>query len=451
MNLEQAGKLIEWLDEERRRDKTMIAALEERLSKQQDYLEQMQRRMNNMESDQTAARSQFVANERQIEALDLMRREVRQMVEAAETKRLTAEREAERRNALSIETQVRPLHQLSEQVKQLERQISSVGVLQNDRERQNTQLLTLQQRVDDQVKRTEEPERRVAMLEETVRDLKRRLAQLEADTPEAYKQIDTLRPKVSLIEDMSLRLERRITEAQTLEATRRDQMQQFIDQQTLMLQQRDSQVNELLKRFTDQEASMDENLRRFETWADVYRQMKKIIDDFDRIGERLERRINEVSETQRFSEDRFRQEWNDHREEESRERKHFIISNDEVWRSHDKDFERFVEKLNELEKRFAPLDDQISRIWGLERARAQMYRDRYQALLHEYDTISATNSGNAPSAASAAAPSPYAPPASYGSATGTGNIPAVGSSGYANYSTSTGTYPTIKNNGNPPK
>jgi hypothetical protein len=35
-----------------------------------------------------------------------------------------------------------------------------------------------------------------------------------------------------------------------------------------------------------------------------------------------------------------------------------------------------------------PLHDSLSRIWNLERARAQLYRERYQALLLEYDSAS---------------------------------------------------------------
>jgi hypothetical protein len=42
---------------------------------------------------------------------------------------------------------------------------------------------------------------------------------------------------------------------------------------------------------------MRRNLERFESWSETYRQMKKVIEDFERIGDRLERRINEVAET----------------------------------------------------------------------------------------------------------------------------------------------------------
>ncbi len=143
---------------------------------------------------------------------------------------------------------------------------------------------------------------------------------------------------------------------------------------------------------------MQRNIERFETWQEAYRNMKKIIDDFERIGDRLERRINEVAEMQRLSEERFRQEWNDWTADDQKRWKQFTISNDEVWRSHDKEFDRFVSKITELESMFPPIQDSLGRIWSLERERAQLYRERYQSLLLEFDTGSKPTTVKLPSA-----------------------------------------------------
>jgi hypothetical protein len=114
--------------------------------------------------------------------------------------------------------------------------------------------------------------------------------------------------------------------------------------------------------------------------------MKRIIEDFERISDRLERRINEVAEMQRLSEERFRQEWNDWSAEDQKRFKNFTLSNDEVWRNHDKEFERFVQEVSGLHTRFGPLQNAIERLWSLERERARLYREGYQSLLLEYDT-----------------------------------------------------------------
>ncbi len=387
MEISQLARMIEWLDEERRRDKQTIAMLEERLNQQQETITILQRRLNAVESDQNLLHATS-SSTTQVDSnfLEQLRKEMRQMIESAEAKRLTAERELERRAELERQNLTRPVQELTEKISKLERATTEVPVLQSERDRLSTIISNLQQRFEDLLKRLEEPERRLTFIEEQRRNDIRRITELESETPELKKQLDSVRPKITLLEDLTLRNERRIQELQNTERDRREQIQQFIDQQTLMLQQRDQQVADLLKRIAEQDNIMKQNLERFESWSDAYRSMKNIIDDFNRIGERLERRISEVAETQRLSEERFRQEWNDWRADDSKRWKQFTLSTDESWRLHDKEFERFVERFEALLAIVQPLNDSLERLWKLERERALMYREYYQNMLAQYDT-----------------------------------------------------------------
>ncbi|MGQ9909066.1 MAG: hypothetical protein ACUVS2_09560 [Candidatus Flexifilum sp.] len=435
MDTQQTVRMIEWLDEQRRQDRLTIAALQERLAQQQDVIDALTRRVASVESDQTLLSSQVTPPNRDLDILDQMRREMQQMIEAVEAKRLTAERESERRAELARELQMRQIRELSEKYGRIERTTTELPAISSEKDRLLTLVNTLQQRVDDLFKRLEDPERRIVQIEEQRRTDSRRLSELESEIPEVRRAVDSLKPKITLIEDLALRNERRVNDILNTDRDRREQIQQFIDQQTLTEQQREGQVQELLSKFAEQEAQMQRNIERFETWAEAYREMKKIIDDFERIGERLERRINEVAEMQRLSEERFRQEWNDYRGEEQKRWKQFTLNTDEVWRQHDRDFERFTARLTQLEESLPAAFDAIQRLWQLERDRAQLYRERYQALLLEYDkgmpaspAPQTKNGTSTPSTASPSGagvtPSPLtAPPAALKTTTST--LPAV--------------------------
>lgn len=391
MDINQAARMIEWLDEERRRDKAMIATLEERVAQQQDTITALMKRLSSVESDQSIMRGQFASNGRESDVLDQVRREIQQMVESLDAKRLTAEREAERRAELAREGLARSVRELTEKITRLERQSTEVPAIVVERDRLAAAVAALQQRVDDVFKKLEEPDRRLAFLEEQRRQDARRISEAQSEIPELQKQIDSIKPKLSLIEDLALRTERRMQDIQNGDRERREQIQAFIDQQTLLMQQRDQQISELVAKFGEQDSIMARNIERFETWSEAYRSMKKIIDDFERIGDRLERRINEVAEMQRLSEERFRQEWNDWSSEDQKRWKQFTLSNDEVWRSHDKEFERFVQRIAEMQQLFAPIQDSLDRLWRMERERAKLYRETYQALLLNFDTGSSSS------------------------------------------------------------
>jgi chromosome segregation ATPase len=397
MDTNQIARMIEWLDEERRRDKQTIAKLEERLAQQSDTIDKLQRRVNGVESDQTVMREATLPAEKERELMERARREMREMLDNTEYRRKNAEREAEKRQEISRESIMRTVRDLQEQVDKLRRNRTSISEVKTEGDRTSDSVVVLQQRIDDLARQLEEPDRRLSFLEEQRRQDARRISELESELPEMRKQIDSIRPKMSLLEDLSLRNERRVQEVQNAERERRDQIQQFIDSQQLQVQQQQQKIDDIIKRFGKYDEEMEKNLERFETWASAYRDMKRIIDDFERIGDRLERRINEVAEMQRLSEERFRQEWDEWRDDDQKRWKQLTLSNDEVWRNHDKEFEQYISRLEDVQSTVEPLQDSLRRLWSLERERAELYRERYQSLLLEYDT------GTSPSSTSSSA------------------------------------------------
>ena len=385
METNQLASMIEWLDEERRRDKALIALLEERLAQQANSIDSMARRVNTVESDHTMIRQETMPAEKEQEIFERFRGEMEEKLENVEARRLTAEREAERRVDLQRENMQRTVRELTDKAERLERQLSNIGDLQTEGDRLTNAMRILNQEIDDLAKQLEGPDRRLTYLEEQRRTDTRRLAEIETELPEYKKTVDGIQPKMALLEELAVRNERRILDFNNVDRERREQIQQFIDQQQLLVQQRDQQLAELSKRFGVHDEELQKNIERFEVWAQAYREMKRIVDDFNRIGDRLERRINEASEMQRLSEERFREEWNDWRDEDQKRWKQLTLSSDEVWRNHDREFENFIKRVDEVESYVPALRSNIERLWHLERARAELYRERYQAMLHEYD------------------------------------------------------------------
>lgn len=381
----QTARMIEWLDEERRRDKAMISQLEERTNQQNEIMEQLQRQINLLENEIAVQRSQFMPTSRESELMTLFRKEVSETIEALEARRLTAEREMERRQEIGREGLLVPVRKVEERLERLEDSLRDVMGARAERDRLSSAIAAVQQRVEDVAKKIEEPERRIILLEEQRRQDTRRLSDVQATMPEISKAIEQLSTKADLLEGLTRSNERRIIEIQTGDSERREEIQGFLDQQNLITQQRDIQINDLRNRVVQYDQEMQRNLERFESWAETHRNMKKIVDDFERIGERLDRRINEVAEMQRLSEERFRSEWNDWTQEDRTRWREFTISNDESWRIHGREMQEIRAVMKEIDDRVEPLKAALDRLWKLQRAQADLYRERYQALLLEYD------------------------------------------------------------------
>lgn len=387
MDINQTVRMIEWLDEERRRDKAGIARLEERLALQQELLDALQVRLNGVQNDHAAIRNgqQGANRQREMEIVEELRSELLERLEAGETRRRNTEMESLRRSDELRNQLDQPIRELEGKVAELERKQGGLPSMQTESDRVSGALAELGQRVDEIIRRLEEPERRLTMLEEQRRQDSRSHAATAAGIPELQRQIDAGRSKLDLLENLILRAEGQMRELASAEAERREAIQSFIDTQGLQSRQHEQRVETYSARFSEYDANMERFARRFETWAEVFREMKALVERFERNQERLDQRFNELVEGQRIAEERLRQDWELLSSEEQRRRKQFTLANDEVWRSHDREFERFVKTVGDLRDRFPPLEDALQRIWDLERERIRRHHEYDQSLLMKYD------------------------------------------------------------------
>lgn len=385
MDINQTVRMIEWLDEERRRDKASIARMEERLAIQQEMLDVLQTRLIGIESEHSALRNVQPGASREREVVESLRAELLQRLEAGEARRREAEEEAVRRSDLLREQLDRPVRELENKITEMERSQGNLPAFQTESDRVTGAMYELGQRIDDLYRQLEEPERRLSMLEEQRRQDSRSHSATAAELPEMQRQIDAGRNKLALVEDLVLRTEGQLRELASSELERRDSIQSFIDSQGMHSRQLEQLIEAYSARFSEYDINMEHFSRRFETWAEVFREMKSLVDRFERNQERLEHRFNELIEIQRIAEERLRQDWERLSDEEQRRRKQFTLANDEVWRSHDREFERFVKAIENLRERFPPIEDALERIWMLERERVRRHHEHDLSLLQEYD------------------------------------------------------------------
>jgi chromosome segregation ATPase len=391
MDLQQTVRMIEWLDEERRRDKNAIARLEERIGQQQELIEQLVRQLNGLENEHSEMRSVFMPAGNESKLVEQMRGEMRQLLESTEAKRLTTERELERRLEFNRETMTRPIRELNERMDKLEQHREDLTAFRAERDRISTTLVALQQRVEDLAKKADEPERRLMQLDEQRRQDSRRIADIQAEMPDLQKLIEGVRVKIERVEALTLKNEGRFLDMQNTEQSRREELQGFVEQQKLIMQQHSQEIKDLARSIGTYDDDIRRNLERFESWTETYRQMKKIVEDFDRIGERLERRINEVAEMQRLSEERFREEWNDWIKDDQRRWKQFTLTNDEAWRKHEKEMSEFRDRLNTNRDEMNPLSKSVERLWQLEQERAKLYLEGYKAMMMQFEIAAPTS------------------------------------------------------------
>jgi chromosome segregation ATPase len=137
----------------------------------------------------------------------------------------------------------------------------------------------------------------------------KRVADLQGEIAALRKRIEEAKAKADLNADSWKNMDIRIKELLQSEVARKAAQNAFIDQQSLAHLDRERMYKEWKQRFdsiTVQTQTFDTQVQALE---EMLRNAKRAQESYNELNVRLERRISEVTEMQRLSEDRLRQEW----------------------------------------------------------------------------------------------------------------------------------------------
>jgi archaellum component FlaC len=236
----------------------------------------------------------------------------------------------------------------------------------------------------------ESGQRSVDFLEEQRRIDSRRITELQEETLETQKRIDSLIAKMDLVEALARRNERFGIEIQEISQKQED----WTEEQTTTDHQRERMLTDMQERLESFAKQLEGYAQRVEGWGETHSRMKKYLEEADRIAERIERRVNEVSEMARLSEERFRQEWEGFVKDDHKRWRQFTLTASEAWREHDRradEESRFLIEVKEIADRHEVL---LNKFFSLEREYASLMGDHLKSMVDEiYNNQSGDNKG----------------------------------------------------------
>jgi chromosome segregation ATPase len=349
MDSTQTAKMVAWLDEERRKDKALITKLEERASAQTALIEDQSRRIQAMEAELTNVRTSGISVSRFDEAIGRLRADFNASLEQFESRRGNVEQDLKKIRDTDRDAVMKVVEELrQETTTRIDR---AVQPRKAEEERLAKVAAELQTYADNLSKSFEEFQRTLGYLEEQRRQDTRRISDVNSDVAEVAKRAESQQAKLELLEDLSRRNERQLTELSGLLSEFKQQRLEWSEQQALIEQQREQTMNEMLRRMDGFGEDMAGFAKQVEVWADTHREMKKQIGDFERLADRIDRRLNEVSEMQRLSEERFRQEWEEYLTDDQKRWRQFTITNEEAWRTNERTIDEIKSLLTQLGER----------------------------------------------------------------------------------------------------
>lgn len=385
MDRDQLAKTVQWLDDERRKDKQEIAALQERLAALGTETTGVSRKQQQLESDLAALSAILQRLSKMDEILDGYRREMTRQLEELEQRRVEAEREADRLRKVEREGLNKSLADLRKGVEQTAKLERESQARKEEENRMSRLVAELQNKVTEFNRYLDERGRVVAVLEEGRRQDAKRITDLQTELSDLRKRGDEHRGKLDVVEGVARRTEARAGELMLAETERRSLQTQWVETQSLAQAERERAWGELRDKTEAALKSLEESSRRVDQYAETNREVRRSADEIKQTSELLERRITEATEMQRLAEERFRQEWAAFLADDQKRWTTHMLLRDEQWREHDRLTAKNEERLENLEERTAEALDTLHHWQSMDATRLQNLLSLLREMLAEYD------------------------------------------------------------------
>ncbi|MCC7359138.1 MAG: hypothetical protein IT317_06660 [Anaerolineales bacterium] len=385
MDIEQAAKTIQWLDDERRKDKQELTALQERLAAVSGDNANLTRRLQQLESDFAALNGAVQKNIKIDQLLDGYRKEMTRQIEEIERRRTESEKENERLRKIERDAVNKSLAELRRSLDVLPKLERDIGGRHEEESRVNRMLSELQLKVAEFNKHVDERNRAVTVLDEGRRQDVKRIIELQTETADLRKRLEESRGKVEIVDDLARRTDARLAEVFVAENERKAAQSQWLEAQAVVQTERDRAWIDLKSHTEASLKSLEDYARRVDQYADAFRDMRRIVEEARQMVDLVERRVIESAEVHRLAEERFRQDWASFLADDQKRWTTHMLLRDEQWREHDRNNAKQVEQLGELEERLTEMNASIRHLQALDAGRMQTLLNVVRELAAEYD------------------------------------------------------------------
>ncbi|HQN44630.1 MAG TPA: hypothetical protein PLA25_10885 [Anaerolineaceae bacterium] len=360
MDIEQFVARLEWLEDERRKDKLTISTLQERLASLESSLPGMVQQIKDLTGDLARLTASLARIDQVESAIAQVRVEFSRTLDTSERTRAEHDREVDRARQGDMDV-------VNKSFAELRKSIETIGELRRGLQSRTEEDFRLSRLIEEleqkvtQTRRSDDEYRHAQkLIEDGQRQEAKRVTDLQGEVAAMRKRMEEQRGKLDVTVDTLRKVETRLADFQTTEGERRQAQVAFIEKQNMLNVDRDRTWKEWQTRF-EQIDSVSTNLdTQLQSLDATHRAIKRAQEGFEEITQRFERRINEITEMQRLSEDRFRQEWVGFRADDQKRWTNYTLSQEEQQREAGRQYDKLVERMTLIEESTHELNDALT-------------------------------------------------------------------------------------------
>jgi chromosome segregation ATPase len=382
MDIDQIQKRIQWVEEDRRKEKDTIALLENKLISLEGNLAASVEQNKNLSSEITRLSAVITRMDQYDQSLVRTRMESKQAVDELDKAiklRIDESEKVQRIQIKSFDGVFADIQKQIEVIPKLDKNIQARVDIEIAIRRS---LDDLRGKIDAVRIEEEEYTRTIRLLEDGRRQDAKRIVDLQGEVNALRKRMDDQRGQNELLNNSLRKLDTRLTELITVEDERRGAMTEFLNKQAVSQVEKERTWKDWQSRFDtieNQAVDIESQLVSLDT---THREVKRIQTNLEELAQRVERRISEITEIQRLSEDRFRQEWVTFKADDQKRWTNYTLTQEEQRNEATRQFSKLAEQTTHIE-------DELQEVKDLLQQANELVEKRLQSILavaHEWVT-----------------------------------------------------------------
>jgi len=378
MDVAQLAQMVNWLDEEHRRDRAEIARLQQRVESQSADMIEQARRIQELEARQAAKTDDFSKFGQLEHAIQNAKQELSALVEKGEAARLQMQRELERGRLTDREVLSRELSEVRRELPRIGRLEETLELRVAEDERLGELIMGVRNQMGTVGKDIEERTRQIPFLSEQRTSDTRRIAQLQQETVELFKRIEAVGGRIPILEEGIKNLNTEVEKWPPVVDVQRDQQAKFMEEVRSTIVDREQVLTRWQETIEEQKSVVNQAYERVQSFAQQIDIGRRSVHEMQEFKDLLLRELSQVKELQRLAEDRIRREMDEFSEEYDKKRRKAELHQDHLWSEQEKynrEAETLVQQVWKLQESYS------SHLFGA----AQSWLDGWQESLNERD------------------------------------------------------------------
>jgi chromosome segregation ATPase len=360
VEIDEIEKRLEWLDSERQKDKKLIVDLQHSIEDLQSVLQKQNADVKKVELTAKSFSPLPSRIESIGEEISAFKTDLSKKITDLEKSTSSAGKKVEKSQKEDVNQLLKRLDEIQLEIKPFYELKKTLQTRVEEEFRINQKVENVANGISELRTLLEETQHQISLTQAERNQESKRITDLQLETSAFKNRIEEVRNFIDLDKEALRKVDKKIDDLLATEKERKKTQSAFLEKVSLEQVEKNAQWKDWQQKNDELKslgASINDKMLEFN---EAIRTINKAQNEFEGVNDRINRRINEITEMNRLSDERFRQEWIAFKAEDQKRWTNYTLTREEESREDARLLSQVNDRLVKIEDTIQDLQDTMA-------------------------------------------------------------------------------------------